>query len=185
MEQKVVEQKITRETTIGDIVQKYPSVIETLLSTGVHCVGCHVSYFETLEQGLRGHGIGEEEIDSIVKRLNEAIVETEDKDLMLTPKAADKIKELIKEKGNGIQGLRIRVVKGGCAGQSYDLDFEKEAGDEDKVIEDKGTKLFVDKKSLEFLKGSQIDYVEALQGAGFKISNPNAKASCGCGNSFS
>jgi len=187
MKQKAVAEKITRESTIGEVVQKYPSVVETLLSFGVHCVGCQVAYYETIEQGLTAHGFGSEDIDKAVKKLNEAIVENpkDAKDIMVTDKAAKKIKELINEKGDDIKGLRVGVVPGGCAGFSYSLDFEKTKHKDDKVIKEKGITLFIDKESFEFLKGSQVDYVEALQGAGFKISNPNAKSSCGCGQSFS
>ena len=66
-------QKITKETTIGEIVEKYPQVVETLMSFGVHCVGCHVSPFESLEGGFKGHGMDDATIDEAVRKLNEVI----------------------------------------------------------------------------------------------------------------
>ena len=75
-------------------------------------------------------------------------------------------------------------MPGGCSGMSYGLDFEKEPESDDIVVETHGVKLFVDAESDSMLRGAVIDYVDALQGAGFKISNPNAKKTCGCGQSF-
>ena len=74
-EAKEVIQLITKDMTIGDVVAKYPSCIEALQASGVHCVGCHVSYYETLEQGFRGHGMGEEEIEEVIAKLNLAVEE--------------------------------------------------------------------------------------------------------------
>jgi len=70
---KQAQQFITKEMTIGEVIEKYPSTIETLLLSGVHCVGCHVSYSETLEEGFKSHGIADEEIHEIINKLNEAV----------------------------------------------------------------------------------------------------------------
>ena len=80
--------------------------------------------------------------------------------------------------------LRLRVVGGGCSGFSYDLYFDS-AQDADKVFDSFGVKLVVDQMSLMYLVGTEVDYVEGLHGAGFKFQNPNVKATCGCGSSFS
>jgi len=85
----------------------------------------------------------------------------------------------------GGQGLRLRVVGGGCAGFSYDLYFEDKPTDMDETFEDKGVKLFIDPLSYQYLEGTEIDYVEGLHGAGFKLVNPHAKSTCGCSSSFS
>ena len=103
--------------------------------------------------------------------------------IKLTPGAAKKVSEFMKAHGKTGCGLRIGVAKGGCAGYSYTMDFDKKAGKNDKIIEDRGIKLFIDTESMELLKGTTIDYVESLQASGFRISNPNARASCGCGKS--
>ena len=103
----------------------------------------------------------------------------------VTEKAAEQIKALmIKEKIED-HGLRVGAVGGGCSGLSYKLNFEKEAAEDDKVYEEHGIRLIVDKKSLLVLNGTTLDYTDGLNGAGFVFTNPNAKSSCGCGNSFS
>ncbi len=186
-------QKITKDTTIGEIVEKYPETIETLMSFGVHCIGCHVSPFESLEMGFKGHGLDDAIIEEAVKKLNqviesspkqEAVEEAEIKDpnLNVTDNAAEKIKALIKQEKK--KGLRISVLRGGCAGYRYGMELEDSSTDDDVVFEEKGIKIFVDKKSMQKLNGSNVDYVDSLQGAGFKIDNPSATKSCGCGNSF-
>jgi iron-sulfur cluster insertion protein len=105
--------------------------------------------------------------------------------ITITEKAAAKVHEIAKEEDLGGQGLRLRVVGGGCAGFSYDLYFEDKPTDMDEEFESLGVKLFVDPLSYQYLDGTEIDYVESLQGAGFKFGNPNVKSTCGCGSSFS
>ena len=102
----------------------------------------------------------------------------------LTENAAVKVKEYMKSEKKTRYGLRIMVVPGGCAGYQYGMDFEKDAGKDDFVVEQHGVKLFIDKKSAGHLVGTMIDFVDSLQGSGFKINNPNAQSTCGCGNSF-
>lgn len=80
--------------------------------------------------------------------------------------------------------LRVNVVTGGCSGMSYKLDFSKDVGAEDKVIEDHGVKIAIDKKSYLYLVGMTLDYQGGLNGQGFVFNNPNATRTCGCGSSF-
>lgn len=101
----------------------------------------------------------------------------------LTKKAAEKIAEISKQEKKEGYGLKLYVFPGGCAGFQYGMDFEEKADKTDKVIEEHGVKLFIDKDSVEFLKGVKIDFVESLQGSGFKIDNPNVTKSCNCGSS--
>lgn len=185
--------KITKDMTIGDVVQQYPQVIETLLSLGVHCVGCHVSSWESLEDGFKGHGMTDQEIEDAVVKLNKALEQAPalqqsndtKEPIIVTEAAVQKINALMKlEKKEGY-GLRFQVLPGGCSGYQYGLDFEEKAAEEDVVIEAHGLKVFIDPESLQMLKGVKLDYVESLQGGGFKITNPNAQKSCGCGSSFS
>ncbi|MGE0786164.1 MAG: iron-sulfur cluster insertion protein ErpA [Sandaracinaceae bacterium] len=103
----------------------------------------------------------------------------------LTPKAGEKVKEIRTAENLGGQGLRVRVIGGGCSGFSYDLFFEDETTDLDTTFESEGIPLYVDMMSLQYLDGTTIDYVEGLHGAGFKFLNPQAKSTCGCGSSFS
>ena len=103
----------------------------------------------------------------------------------ITPVAAAKVNEI--RVAEGIESnlaLRLRVVGGGCAGFSYDLYFD-EMAEVDRAFEITGVKVVVDEMSLMYLVGTEIDYVEGLQGAGFKFQNPNVKTTCGCGSSFS
>ncbi|MGE0546784.1 MAG: HesB/IscA family protein [Kofleriaceae bacterium] len=103
----------------------------------------------------------------------------------ITPVAAEKVNEIRDAEGiEADQALRLRVVGGGCAGFSYDLYFDA-ATEVDRQFEITGVKVVVDEMSLMYLIGTEIDYVEGLQGAGFKFNNPNVKSTCGCGSSFS
>ena len=81
--------------------------------------------------------------------------------------------------------VRVGVKSGGCSGLSYDLNFDKEKEDEDKVFEDNGVKIIVDKKSFLYLIGTTLEYSGGLNGTGFVFNNPNANRTCGCGESFS
>jgi len=198
MEQKTEQiGKISKDTTIGDIVDKHPEVIDTLTSFGVHCVGCHVSPFESLEMGFKGHGMSDQQVEEAVIKLNEVIehskpsktveVKKEEFDfskakINVTDKAAEKIKEFLKQEKK--QALRISVVPGGCSGFQYGMELDDKLTDDDIIIEEKGIQLFVDKSSMAKLDGSSVDFIDGLQGAGFKINNPVATSSCGCGSSF-
>ena len=105
--------------------------------------------------------------------------------LKITPGAATKINEIRQAEAiEANMGLRLRVVGGGCAGFSYDLYFD-EVAEVDRSFDVAGVQVVVDEMSLMYLAGVEIDYVEGLQGAGFKFNNPNVKSTCGCGSSFS
>ncbi len=105
--------------------------------------------------------------------------------LSLTEKAAEKVKEIqAAENIETAYGLRLRVVGGGCSGFAYDLYFDQ-VTEMDRTFDSHGVKLVVDQMSLQYLAGTTVDYVEGLQGAGFKFNNPNVKSTCGCGSSFS
>lgn len=104
--------------------------------------------------------------------------------MTVTPVAAERIKEAIEAEGKPGLSLRVYVEGGGCSGMQYGLVFEDEEKDGDEVVSAEGIRILVDRFSAPYLTGSQIDYVTTLQGAGFKINNPNATGSCGCGHSF-
>ena len=105
--------------------------------------------------------------------------------LNLTPFAITKVKEIMAQQNPAPAALRLGVVGGGCSGFSYSMSFENSAGMMDKSFEFDGLKVFVDATSLMYLSGCVVDYVETLEGAGFKFENPNVKSTCGCGSSFS
>jgi iron-sulfur cluster assembly accessory protein len=111
--------------------------------------------------------------------------ETKALPLSLTPNAIAKVKEIMAQQDPVPAGLRMGVVGGGCSGFSYSMSFENSAGMMDKVLTFEGLKVFVDATSMMYLAGCNIDYVETLEGAGFKFENPNVKSTCGCGSSFS
>jgi len=106
--------------------------------------------------------------------------------LTLTKKAEEKIKEILSQQPETYAGLRIQVVGGGCSGFQYRMRFDANYNNRaDAIFDFGGLKVFVDKSSLLYMDGVDIDYVERLHDAGFKFSNPNATGSCGCGSSFS
>jgi iron-sulfur cluster assembly accessory protein len=105
--------------------------------------------------------------------------------VQLTPVAVGKVKEILDTQDPKPAGLRIAVVGGGCSGFSYSMAFENSPSRLDKVYTYDGLKVFVDQASLLYLDGAEVDYVETLEGSGFKFNNPNVKSTCGCGSSFS
>ncbi|HWD40074.1 MAG TPA: iron-sulfur cluster insertion protein ErpA [Fimbriimonas sp.] len=110
----------------------------------------------------------------------------EPSEITLSDRAADELKGLITENGKENSLLRVWVQGGGCSGLSYGMaldDNEPEEGD--KVMADRGVRIVVDEMSLRYMKGAVVDYVDDVLGGGFKIENPNAVRSCGCGSSFS
>jgi iron-sulfur cluster assembly accessory protein len=109
-------------------------------------------------------------------------VDTPQTAVSLTEVAAQKIRDLVTA-GEEDQALRVAVRGGGCSGFQYALALDK-AKDDDHVFEHSGVAVVVDKVSMQFVFGSEVDYVDGLQGAGFTVNNPNVVAACGCGSSF-
>jgi iron-sulfur cluster assembly protein len=105
--------------------------------------------------------------------------------VQLTENAVQKVKEILSSQEPKPAGLRIAVVGGGCSGFSYSMAFENQPNMLDKTYTYDGLKVFVDQASMLYLDGASVDYVETLEGSGFKFSNPNVKSTCGCGSSFS
>jgi iron-sulfur cluster assembly protein len=104
--------------------------------------------------------------------------------LTLTPVAVGKVQEILDMQEPKPAGLRISVVGGGCSGFSYSMAFENSPGMLDKTYSFEGLKVFIDQASLLYLDGAEVDYVETMEGSGFKFNNPNVKSTCGCGSSF-
>jgi iron-sulfur cluster assembly accessory protein len=102
-----------------------------------------------------------------------------------TDKGAVKVREFLESQGADITsaGLRVGVRGGGCSGFQYQLAFDDQH-EGDAIFEDQGLRILVDAQSLPYVDGSEIDYVDSLQGAGFQVNNPNVVAACGCGSSF-
>ena len=104
--------------------------------------------------------------------------------VQLTEVAASKVKEIMSQQNPVPTVLRVAVVGGGCSGFSYHMAFDNQENPSDNVYQFDGVKLVVDQMSEMYLDGVQIDYIETLEGAGFKFNNPNVKSTCGCGSSF-
>jgi iron-sulfur cluster assembly protein len=105
--------------------------------------------------------------------------------IKVTPSAAEKVKSLLARQGRPQGVLRVAVVGGGCSGLQYKMDLQDGPANRDILVESGGIQVVVDPKSALYVTGSELDYVDALQGAGFKVKNPNAATTCACGESFS
>lgn len=104
--------------------------------------------------------------------------------VQLTEVAAGKVKEIMAQQNPAPTALRVAVVGGGCSGFSYHMAFDNQENPSDNVYDCAGVKLLIDQMSEMYLDGVSIDYIETLEGAGFKFNNPNVKSTCGCGSSF-
>ncbi|MDQ2952674.1 MAG: iron-sulfur cluster insertion protein ErpA [Chloroflexota bacterium] len=102
----------------------------------------------------------------------------------MTSRAAEKLKEIVAKQGRDDLALRVYVTPGGCSGFSYGMTFAEGREEDDTVVEQDGVRVVVDPMSAMYIKGSEIDFVDALMGGGFALRNPNAVSSCGCGQSF-
>jgi iron-sulfur cluster assembly accessory protein len=105
--------------------------------------------------------------------------------VQLTETAVSKVKEILDAQDPKPAGLRISVVGGGCSGFSYSMAFENTPNLLDKTYQFDSLKVFIDQASMLYLDGAEVDYVESMEGSGFKFNNPNVKSTCGCGSSFS
>ena len=104
--------------------------------------------------------------------------------LSLTPAAIERVRHLIATLGGGAAGIRVGVKSAGCSGLTYTIDFAREIGPGDEVVEAEGVKVVIDPKASMYLLGTEIDFVEDRLGAAFKFHNPNEAGRCGCGESF-
>ncbi|HSU72786.1 MAG TPA: iron-sulfur cluster assembly accessory protein [Candidatus Binatia bacterium] len=184
---------ITRETNIQQLANEYPEAVVVMAERGLHCFGCHGAQYDTVEAGAKGHGLPDSEIDKMVNEMNQVVATKKDskahakeikKDIHVTEKAAQKLVELMQAEKKAGYGLRLEVVPGGCSGFSYNLDFDNQAKEGDTIFNQHGVTIYIDANSMSQMTGSKLDYVDGLQGSGFKIDNPNAHSSCGCGKSF-
>lgn len=179
---------ISRDMTIEDVFKKFPGksqkLAQEMTNSGLHCVGCSAATWETIEAGMYSHGYSDEEIDRLLGKLNTILEEKEDlTTVTLTERAAKKYNEILESEGKSGWGLRYGEKAAGCSGFEYYLDYSEKPAHGDLVFESQGIQIHLQQKSASRLLGSVIDYVDGLQGAGFKITNPNVKSSCGCGSS--
>jgi iron-sulfur cluster assembly accessory protein len=193
-------QLINKDTIISEILTINPNksalLTEMLMDFGIHCVGCGASTFETLGQGVLGHGYTEDQLTKLVEDLNKAINSDDSQttssnqtneqtfNLTLTPFAISKVKEAMKQRGKANSTLKVSVLAGGCSGFMYDLQFMDNPSKEDLNFKQDKINIAVDKNNLDQLNGIQIDFVDTLNESGFKFENPNATQDCGCGKSL-
>ena len=195
MEQTQTPLKITKDMVIGEILslhpEKSPLLAEIMMDFGIHCVGCGAASFETLEQGVLGHGFSEDQLDNLVNSLNNAIrleeqsqkTMTEFK-LQLTPKAIEQVKQAMNSSENKTSTLRVSIIQGGCcSGPMYDLEIASSPKPGDINFKQDNINIAVSRSSLETLNGTEIDFISSEGQEGFKFNNPNEipeAESCGC-----
>ncbi len=176
-----IENAVTKDMTISNIIEKFPYAADALKSRGIHCVGCGVSSYETLEQGVLGHGRKKEELDEILEEINLMISEMKDAVFVITERAAKVILETMTEEDPEYFGLQIEVSTNCNCSFEYHFNFVKEFLDDAHLVEQHGLKVGIGPDSLPMIKGTRMDYVMSVQGAGLKLSNPNSAKSGGCG----
>lgn len=163
--------------TIYEVLEKHPESAEIMQEFGLYCVGCHMSAFETVEQGVLGHGMPKKTLNELLKALNKSFDKSKkdqkEKGIHLTERAALKTIELSKEEGHKKPGLRVTVEKKKDE-MIYTMDFEEKAKKQDHILKfAHNVTLYIDPKSFKNLKGSTIDYIANYEAEGFKIENPN------------
>lgn len=174
--------------TIEEILSLFPHKAQRLsheiTKAGLHCVGCHAATWETLEAGMMSHGMNDEAINRLVGALNDLLNEESDPTtITITPRAAKKFIEILKEENKEGWGMRFDDRMAGCSGFEYILDYSEKGDEDDEIYTSNGIEIHVKKSKAHRLQGSEVDFIDGLQGSGFKVSNPNAKTSCGCGTS--
>lgn len=179
---------IHREMTIEEILNQFPQksqkLTQAMQNKGLQCVGCHAATWETLEMGVLGHGMDEEDLEGLIETLNCILQEKVDPTtITMTAKAADKYRVILKEDKKEGYGLRFTEQAGGCSGFEYSLDYSKSAREDDQTFLSQGIEIHIPTTLVDRLLGCEIDYIDGLHGAGFKVSNPNVKSSCSCGTS--
>ena len=181
---------IHKDMVVGDIVGLYPETADIIMNYGLHCIGCHYNAFETLEQGILGHGYTDEELQQLLSELNDHVSrlreepeskadslapEAEKMEIHLTPDALNKMKSIIKKEKKSGMVLRLEVT--GVTVFKYTLNFvdPKETRVSEKMFSfSRGTvKLLADKRDYQKINGLLIDYVKEGEKEGFKMKNPH------------
>jgi len=183
-------EEITKDMTIEEIFEKFPQksqkIAQELSNLGLNCVGCSAATFETLEMGVLSHGLTENDLQDLLIRLKNILVQEVDlSTITFTKRAALKFASILENDQKSGYGLRFGDKPGGCNGYEYTLDFSPKPLEDDEVFLSHDVEIHVSNHMVDRLRGCEIDYQDGLQGSGFKISNPNAKGSCSCGQSQS
>src|SRR3989338_5926309 len=152
---------------IGEAVAKYPEIAPVMQAYGLHCIGCHVNPYESIEQGAMGHGMPKETFDEMMQEVNnevkkfeaerenapsmEEVQEKSGKVITLTSKAVSKVMEFMQAEDKPMGGLRVGAAPGGCSGFQYMLEFEEAPSEDDAVYEQGGLKIFINKQQMQLL----------------------------------
>ena len=165
--------KVNKGMTISEVISRYPEAAEIMTDHGLHCVGCHVNPYESIEQGSPGHGMSPEKIDEMVDEINDLVKDHDEKKVIVSESALRKFRELMAKDGKPDSSIRLTVVPQGCDGVAYDVDFADVPEANDQVLEDNGLKIFVPKTQLAMVNGIRITYTESADGSiGFRILKP-------------
>lgn len=184
MTQLAIDPQMTIEEILSTFPQKSQKIAQALQNAGLQCVGCNAATWETLEMGALGHGMSQEDLQKLVSTLNAILTESVDlSTITMTGRAANKYQAILASEQKEGWGLRFMEKAGGCSGFEYTLDYSEKALEGDQVFTSQGIEIHIPEAIVDRLLGSEIDYIDGLQGAGFKISNPNVKSSCSCGTS--
>ena len=189
MEQRTKTQTrfITRGMTIGEVIAKHPFLAEIMTSYGLHCVGCGVNPYETIEQGCLGHGMPEETLERMMDEINDAVTSTpkEEQKFIISRNAVEKLNGFAKQEGKKNFALRLGIASNGCCGGdelNYTLEFADKSESDEIVLSNNGVNLYVNSHVINKINDISIDYVEDKNGAGFKIETSAKQSSGGCGS---
>lgn len=158
---------ITKDMTMGEIVEKYPAVAEVFLEYGLHCVGCHVSSFETLEEGAYSHGMDSQTIEMMIRDANAIALQPLEKkapSLTLTPYAAQVVEQMAHKHNMYDFFLRITALN-----NTYTFDVVEQKKQDDILFIQHNVRIIADPKSFEVLRDKRIDYIDNLAFSGFKV----------------
>ena len=171
--------------TIGDVVEKYPPAAEVMLGYGLHCVGCAVNPYETVEQGALGHGMDEEMINGMLDDINMVVTkkpkfEQNPEGITLSPRAVETLKLIAEADGKGGAGLQVKAkqVEGGL---DYFMDLVEKPAEGEKTLKWEGIEMYIDDESLKLMTPSVIDYLKSVEGEGFKIYSMKDEPEEACG----
>ncbi len=175
--------QITKEMTIGEVVNIHPEAATIMLKYGLHCVGCAVNPFESIESGCLGHGMDGETINNLVTDLNKITSKTKESDvkiITLTDFAYEKFLQFMKEEKKNGYGVRVSAIINKNSEVEYNLEFADRPKNSEKVVEENRIKFFIEGDVLNTVSGIKIDYVDDETGSGFKIEK-NSESAGGCG----
>jgi iron-sulfur cluster assembly accessory protein len=165
--------RIHRNMTIANIFSSYPHhaslLADEMANMGLHCAGCGGAEHETLDQGMRAHGMTDKHIDTLISQLNQIIDQPQPETVSLTPNAAQQFRAILERENKPLCAIRLGIESAGCCHTNYFLDYSLQPCDGDVILESSGIQIHVQKEHLIQLSGTVIDYSERPDGDGFQI----------------